>query len=1406
MLKRSDIRLTILIIILTITLASFGISPISLIGITVVSMLASRWITAPLRQLTQLAETIPNDDKTPPPEISYASNEVAILENTFNALNTRLQNLTNLEEEHAQQLRRDEQRYKIINELISDYAAYVEVDEQGELYNGWMIGAYTEMLGYEVSDTGSHINLAQFVHPEDTSLIDDAIKGVLNNKTTTCVYRARHKDGHYIWMEVIRQPIWNEDEGRVTGFYSSAQNVSDRMEAQQRLTESEQSYQIINDLISDYAAYVRVDEQGELYNGWMIGPYTEMIGFDVPEPGGHINLERFIHPDDYPQVKQAIKQLLNNETTTTVYRALHKDGHFTWLEVTRQPIWDENEGRVTGFYSATRDVSDRMEAQLLLKQSEQRYKRVSDLMSDYAYYIRIDEDGELSNGWITGAYTDILGYDKPPSDTPVNFDAAIHPDDRAEVRVSIQKILNNESTTSTYRGLHKDGHYIWLEVTREPAWDEDEGRVIGFYGAARNVNDRMEAQLNLQENEAWYKQVSELMSDFAYEVVVDKDGSINQHWRGGSDTDILGYEQQTSEAFAKPNTTVHPNDLSIAQQALEQVLNNKRITATYRARHNAGHYIWLEVTRQPIWDGKEERVTGFYGAARDVTERMEAQLRLEKSETRHRQVSELMTDYTFETRVSLDGSLYREWVAGAFKEILGVGIEETLRDAHPSVIHPEDEERYRQTIARVLNNEVVTLTYRVQHQSGHYIWLEVTRRPVWDEEQGRVIRYYGATRDVTERMEAQLRLKEREARYKQVSELMSDYAFSMDVDTDGKLYSSWVTGAYTEILGYDMPASGSFGKLDIIHPDDKEAFEASIQRTLNNEATRISYRIAHKDGHYLWLEVNRQPEWDEKEKRVVGFYGAARDVTKRMEAQLRLTESETRFRSMANTAPIMIWMSDTKQETSYLNDAWLSFTGRSIEEELGHGWRDNIHPDDYEHVMTSSDTGHDDKTPVNIEYRLRRHDGEYRWIRDDSVPLLLENGDYAGFIGTCLDITVQRDAKLELERLVAQKTHDLQEEILLRKQVEVQLTHEHNLLQSTMKTSPTAIFVMDNEGKVKFANDASHQLLPEPDNENEVRMGENPFVYILDADGTPFREENTPFEKAVQSAESLYNQEVTYKNTHGESRTILLNLAPISRNEGAVSEVVITARDITLERETEAQIKAALREEVQLNQIRSRFISTISHEFKSPLTVIQMLCDLVQRSHSKLSKEQLLERFERVEAQGKRLNKLVDDVVKLNQTNSTHYEIQRESMELPKAIVQVAEDALIAYQESVTIEYDFQPDKQAVNQDPTLTHQFLSNLIGNAIKYSNYGTTVHITSHLKETELEIIIKDEGIGIPEEDMPYLFTDFFRASNTGTINGTGLGLVIAKRAVELLGGTISVESVENEGTTFHILLPL
>ena len=476
MLNRLDIRLTIFIFTLSIILANFGISIVSVIVILILSMIASWVLIAPLRQLVQLAETLQDEnDVIPHNKIRFATQEIKDLEETFQTLNHRVHDLMGVEKEQQQELAEREQRYKIINDLISDYAAYVWLDEENNLYNGWMIGAYTEMLGFDVSPPNSPINLEKFIHPEDTSLVKQAIEDVINNKTTTCIYRARHKDGQYIWMEVTRQPVWSEDEQRVIGFHSAARNVSERMQTQRRLEEREQRYKIINDLISDYAAYVRVDKDGEFYNSWMLGPYTEMLGFDVPDLDAHIDLAQLIHPEDFAQVEQDIERLLDNETVTSIYRAKHSDGHYAWLEVTRQPVWDEDEQRVIGFYSATRNVTPRMKAQLQLEQNEEQYKRVSELMSDYAFKVSIDAAGNFVYDWQTGAYFDLVGYEKLPIGSSINLEDVIHPDDIEMVRADIKQVLENKVVTTTYREKHADGHYVWLEVTREPILDKEKG-------------------------------------------------------------------------------------------------------------------------------------------------------------------------------------------------------------------------------------------------------------------------------------------------------------------------------------------------------------------------------------------------------------------------------------------------------------------------------------------------------------------------------------------------------------------------------------------------------------------------------------------------------------------------------------------------------------------------------------------------------------------------------------------------------------------------------------------------------------------------------------------------------------------------------------------------------------------
>ncbi|HEX4919597.1 MAG TPA: PAS domain S-box protein, partial [Candidatus Bathyarchaeia archaeon] len=147
------------------------------------------------------------------------------------------------------------------------------------------------------------------------------------------------------------------------------------------------------------------------------------------------------------------------------------------------------------------------------------------------------------------------------------------------------------------------------------------------------------------------------------------------------------------------------------------------------------------------------------------------------------------------------------------------------------------------------------------------------------------------------------------------------------------------------------------------------------------------------------------------------FTVVIRDITERLRAETTIRESEERFRLVANTAPVMIWMSDTDKMRNYFNKPWLDFTGRTLEQELGNGWTDGVHSEDFTEFMKTYTDAFDKRERFEMEYRLRRKDGEYRWISAIGVPRFNDDGTFAGFIGCCIDVTERKHAEEALSTI-----------------------------------------------------------------------------------------------------------------------------------------------------------------------------------------------------------------------------------------------------------------------------------------------------------------------------------------------------------------------------------------------------
>ena len=228
----------------------------------------------------------------------------------------------------------------------------------------------------------------------------------------------------------------------------------------------------------------------------------------------------------------------------------------------------------------------------------------------------------------------------------------------------------------------------------------------------------------------------------------------------------------------------------------------------------------------------------------------------------------------------------------------------------------------------------------------------------------------------------------------------------------------WATEKWRTLFGFTESEPVSFGRLlQVVHPEDRERMQLVVQHMSERGGIdhESEYRITRPDGSTRWIAGYGSVELDEDGKPAFAR-GVSRDITLRKHAEEELRESEARFRTVANAAPVMIWMSDTDKLCNFFNKGWLDFTGRTMEQELGNGWAEGVHTDDLEHCLEIYGSSFDARQPFTMEYRLRRNDGEYRWVLDIGTPRFSDDGAFLGYIGSCIDITARKQEELDRQR------------------------------------------------------------------------------------------------------------------------------------------------------------------------------------------------------------------------------------------------------------------------------------------------------------------------------------------------------------------------------------------------------
>jgi PAS domain S-box-containing protein len=372
-----------------------------------------------------------------------------------------------------------------------------------------------------------------------------------------------------------------------------------------------------------------------------------------------------------------------------------------------------------------------------------------------------------------------------------------------------------------------------------------------------------------------------------------------------------------------------------------------------------------------------------------------------------------------------------------------------------------------------------------------------------------------------------------------------------------------------------------------------------------------------------------------------------------------------------------------------------------------------------------------------------------------------------------------------------------------RKLAEAALKQTKERLDLAMQSSAISIWEWEAKRGTIYLDAALAQMTGEEPHERYLTLDEMTHLVHPD-DKDMVRQAQAD---CIRGLRPLYRIEHRFKAAGGDWVWVLSRGRVVEHSDdGSALRMIWTSVDITQRKRAEVELLSALQREKELSEMKSRFVSIASHELRTPLATILSSAELLEHYSDGLSAEDKLKMLHGIEAAVKRMNTMIEDVLIIGKAEAGALQFEPKPVDLRELCHKVVEELRGGVAKQHVIRFEQQFERGNLNLDEKLLRHILTNLLSNAVKYSPSGSTVSLQLAERDSDALIEVVDQGIGIPLEDQARLFESFHRASNVGTRQGTGLGLVIVKKAVELHGGTIAIESKQDVGTKISVRLPL
>ncbi|OLP16946.1 hypothetical protein BST81_18335 [Leptolyngbya sp. 'hensonii'] len=714
-----------------------------------------------------------------------------------------------------------------------------------------------------------------------------------------------------------------------------------------------------------------------------------------------------------------------------------------------------------------------------------------------------------------------------------------------------------------------------------------------------------------------------------------------------------------------------------------------------------------------------------------------------------------------------------------------------IAPTNPRLLHISEDEKLGKTLHEIFpqqqadmflslvrytlaSQQTVSAEYSLSIE-GEEVWFSTNITPLSEDT------VVWVARDVTEQQQAEEALQQSVAQIR----LIMDSVPARIAYVDREQHYRFVNHQYEE--WFQIPAEEIVGKhmRELLGEPIYQGCLPAIETVLSGQQVIYEDNMISIKGKEHYFQVTFTPHFREQE--VLGFYVLVQDITEIKFAEAVLRSNEERFRALIQDLQVGILVQGADAEILLCNRAAIDLLGVTEEQLLGRTSFDptwnvihedgSVFPGATHPVPQAIATGKSVKNVIMGVYRPSM--GDRVWLLVNAEPRLTAEGRVAQVICSFSDITAYKQSQAELSALFA--------------------------------ALDDVILVVDAGGRyLKIApTDPNLLYKPAPD-----LIGKRAHEVFPPALADYFVGQVRLALESKQRIQTEYSLQIGDREVWFSA-----SISPLSD-----STAIWVARDITQQKQAEvvlrqsneeleakvqertAELERVRAQEQELAELKARFITTASHEFRTPLTVILTSAELLKREDIQWTDEKRMKYLQRIQDAIRSLTLIMNDIFTISKVEAGKLGF----MPTPLNLESFCQDLLDDLQFQVARQYQLK-----LNYDRTLTHicldetllwQILTNLLSNAIKYSPQGSRIDLDIHQQDSAVVFTIRDQGIGIPEQDMPYLFESFHRGSNVGTISGTGLGLTIVRRCVELHGGSITVESAVGAGTTFTVIIPI